>query len=661
MSGPSTSEDLIHLPTKFGADLDPEAVWTENPNPSWSRPAGARSMLNGKWQYRILPGTLADMPRLAAAPLNADGDILVPFSPESLLSGVQRRTMPTDLLIYERTIPSSALPANFTAAENQRLLLHFGAVDQSCQVYLDGQLVATHQGGYFPFAVDITDYLTDQPLRLTVGVTDPSQTGARAYGKQTLERGKIWYSATSGIWQSVWLEQIFTPYLPQPVIQTDLHSVTFRFPAAQTCPDSFPINWKQDELSRYGNYSRHSHGKKQLPVKIEISAQPVRLDQATDSDAELAHHYETSFRGKPTVETELIAGENITLDIPHPQLWSPDTPHLYLYRIDFGTERVCGYFGLRTCTVAPDATGTPRLLLNGKPTLHLGVLDQGYWSDGILTPATDAAFVADIQDCKDLGFNMIRKHIKIEPQRWYFHCDRIGMLVWQDFVSGGGPYNFRVISALPFAGFHLRDDADSYRKFGRKSAESRQYYWEEARRTLRLLQSQTSIVVWVPFNEGWGQFDAAKVYQWLHVADPTRPIDHASGWHDQEVGDFQSRHIYFRAPRLKADGTNRAYALSEFGGFNYAIPGHVANTANYGYRSYKTLAEYQQGVLKLMRRLLKELPILAATVYTQLSDVEDEVNGLVSYDRAAHKWPQGSSARAELVKIHRQLRKYNEN
>lgn len=661
MAGPSTREDLIHLPTKFGADLEPDLVWVQNPNPAWSRPDGARAMLNGRWQYRILPGTLSDMPRLAASPITADGEILVPFSPESLLSGVQRRTMPNDLLIYERLIPAAALPANFAGEADQRVLLHFGAVDQSCQVYLNGELAVEHHGGYFPFAVDITDYLSDQPLRVTVGVTDPSQTGARAYGKQTLERGKIWYSATSGIWQSVWLEQVHTPYLPQPVIQTDLHKVTFRFSDAQTRPDSFPANWQPDDLSKCTGYSRHGHGKKYPQLKIEISTQPVRLDDVADPDAELAKYYETSFHDKPSVKADLVAGDNFEVEIPNPQWWSPESPNLYLYRVEFGKEQIFGYFGLRTCTVAPDSTGTPRLMLNGKPYLHLGVLDQGYWSDGILTPATDDAFVADIQDCKDLGFNMIRKHIKIEPQRWYFHCDRIGMLVWQDFINGGGPYSFRIISALPFAGFHMRDDAAAYRKFGRKPTESRQYYWEEARRTLHLLQSQTSIVVWVPFNEGWGQFDAAKVYQWLHTSDPTRPIDHASGWHDQKVGDFQSRHIYFRKPRLKADGTDRAYALSEFGGFNFAIEGHVANTANYGYRTYKTLEEYQRGVLKLMRGLLKEPPILAATVYTQLSDVEDEVNGLISYDRAEHKWPQGSAARDELVQVHRQLREYNEN
>lgn len=627
--GPSVRGELLERLTPYAAEIG-DVPLPENPRPQLSRDPDARSILNGTWLYAIRRGGLPTEDHVAPmTEADADGHILVPFSPESQLSGVLRRTMPEDVLRYEREIPQSLAPR--ALGPEKRLLLHFGAVDQSCRVYLNGALAGEHHGGYFPFTFDVTDLWRPGANRLAVFVVDPSQTGDRAYGKQTLHRGKIWYSATSGIWQTVWLEAVPRTYI-EDVRITPLFEerrvrleVLFRGEAPQTAELSLAPE------ARLFN---------------EVEFDEVELDEVETAEA----------RVMPTAPTISRQPDRLILEaaVPDPRPWTPETPFLIPYRLQAGGDAVTGYFAMRSFGIGKNAAGEPMLLLNGIPTVHVGLLDQGYWSDGIYTPAADRAMSDDILRAKRLGFNMLRKHIKIEPMRWYYHCDRLGMLVWQDMVSGGGPYRFPVIGALPFIGIRLKDDR--YKRFGRASESSRAAYLEEARETVRLLYSVPSIALWVPFNEGWGQFDAAKVHDLVRSLDPTRPIDHASGWHDQGVGDIKSLHIYFRKVRLARDPLGRPVCLTEFGGYNYAVPDHLSSTAEYGYKRYASLAEYQDGVLALLEDLFREPPILAASVYTQLSDVEDEVNGLTTYDRQIDKWPAGSAAAARLRDLNARLK-----
>ena len=513
----------------------------------------------------------------AALPARWDGTIIVPFSPEAQLSGVHRRLRPGQFLHYQRA---------FDAPEGEQVLLHFGAVDQWCRVIVNEQLVGEHDGGYLPFSCDVTAAL--QPTNtLHVIVTDPTDTGTGSRGKQKIKRGGIWYTPQSGIWQTVWLEAVPRIHVRGVRLEPDLTGLHI------TVTTSAPT-----------------------PVAISVSAD----DQVIAS-------------------AQAGSGRRVRVAIPDPQLWSPENPFLYDLQITADHDVVRSYVGLRTFDTGLDGNGTPRLLLNGQPYFHAGVLDQGYWPDGLYTAPSDEALIFDIAAMKDLGFTMLRKHIKVEPLRWYYHCDRLGMLVWQDAVNGGGRYNPAVVQVPAVAPVRLRDS--HYRAFARHDAQARKAWLEELDSMIEVLHNVVSIAVWVPFNEGWGQFDANDTAVRVRRRDPSRLIDHASGWHDQGGGDLRSLHVYFRRFRMPWRGDDRVLALTEYGGYSHHIRANSVSDTAFGYRRFTSADKLTEAFRSLhIRQILPAIAKgLSATVYTQLSDVEDETNGLLTYDRKEHKLP----------------------
>ena len=512
-----------------------------------------------------------------ACPGAWDGEILVPFSPEAPLSGVGRILKPGQVLWYRRTLP-------FAKPDGGRMLLHIGAADQRAWVYVNGLLAGTHTGGYTAFTLDMTKLLRDGENILTVAVRDDTDAVPLSRGKQKTKRGGIWYTPQSGIWQTVWMEWVPQSYITGLRITPD---------AANGC------------------------------VRVVV--------QAEENRACYLH-----FAGR---RVGAFTNRECVLRVEAPELWTPEHPKLYEFSAELGEDRVESYFALRDVGVWRDAAGHPCLTLNGKPVFHTGVLDQGYWPDGLYTAPSDEALVWDIRTMKNLGFNMLRKHIKVEPMRWYYHCDRLGMLVWQDMPNGGGKYDLLTISAPLITRRHKKDN--DYKRFARTDAAGRAEYYAGLDEMVRQLYNCPSIVMWVPFNEGWGQFDAAEAVRRIRALDQTRTIDHASGWHDQGAGDVQSLHVYFYQYRFRPDKRGRAVVLSEFGGYNLPLAGHTWNDANFGYRGYKTPEALEAAYRKLYETQIipaKEKG-LAACVYTQLSDVEDEVNGLVTYDRRVVKLP----------------------
>lgn len=556
------------MQTKWGMSLDPQHVLPEYPRPQLMR--DSFMSLNGFWDYCITEST--DIPTAF------DGQILVPFSPESALSGVSRTLSSTQTLWYKKELTLSR------DYQKGRTLLHFGAVDQEATVYLNGVERFKHKGGFTPFTVELTDFASE-PLTILIRVTDGTETSGHARGKQSSKRGGIWYTPQSGIWQTVWIENVPDDYIEDLRITPDYDAMCVRFTILS---------------------------ERDLPATITLNDQ------------------------------DYAAKTNTVAELPMPGFrpWSPEDPFLYPVTIRLGTDLVQSYFGMRKFSVEPDRNGIPRLFLNNHPYFHNGLLDQGYYPDGLLTAPSDEAMISDIQKAKSMGFNMLRKHIKIEPLRWYYHCDRLGMLVWQDMINGGGKYSKLLITYPLFIEHHMKDT--NYRLFARKNPEDRAQYREDLEAMLRHLVSVVSIAVWVPFNEGWGQFDAAKIAAWVRETDPTRTIDHASGWHDQGAGDLKSHHVYFHPYRYKKDRRGRAVVLSEFGGYNYRVENHAWNNVDFGYKRISSREE----LIRYYRRLYEEeiLPArrqgLSAAVYTQLTDVEDELNGLLTYDREVVKIPE---------------------
>ena len=566
---------LRPLLTVWGEKLDRDAPLPEYPRPQLRRESWLN--LNGRWQYAIRP-------RKEGEPAVFDGEIIVPFSPECLLSGVQKIVMPEDRLWYKR---SFSLPEGF---RKDRLLLHFGAVDQSCQVFVNGQSVGGHEGGYLPFTCDITEAAAEGENILVVSVTDATSRSRHAYGKQSFAPGGIWYTPQSGIWQTVWLESVPENHVEKLAITPDYDRKRVRFVLQTRDPEGASVVLRKDGA--------------------------VIAEDWYDAEKGFAESLITDGHFRP---------------------WTPEDPFLYDVTITLTSgDVVHSYFGMRKFA-AGELDGKKVLTLNGKPIFMSGVLDQGYWSDGLYTPASDEAMVYDIRKMKECGFNMLRKHIKVEPLRWYYHCDRLGMIVWQDLVSGGSRLDPLVIQAAPFLGIHLRDG--SYHRFGREGEESREQFVRDLHDTVELLYNTPSLAVWVPFNEGWGQFDSLLATQMLWEQDPTRLVDHASGWHDQGGGDFKSRHVYFRPVRLRGD-RHRVLALSEFGGYSLPAAGHTASEKPFGYRMYHSREALMDALAALYEKEVipcKEKQGLSAAVYTQVSDVEDEVNGLLSFDRKVCK------------------------
>ena len=564
------------LLTVWGEQLNRECPLNDYPRPQLARPQW--QCLNGPWQYAIHGGD--------ARPEVWDGEIVVPFSPESVLSGVGRRLMPGQTLWYKREVTFAAMPQ-----KEERLLLHFGAVDQRCTVYVNGQQAGTHAGGYWPFSLDITGLVRKGENEITVAVADDTDQSDEAFGKQTLNRGEIWYTGQSGIWQTVWCETV-----PRQHIQS-----------LRITPC-----WRSGE--------------------VEITALPAVEDEDLKGTVKVLD-------GATVVAKGALIGGTVRLALPGDfKSWSPDDPFLYDVEITAGKDEIRSYFGMREFGVSKGAN-SPRLTLNGRPILHNGLLDQGYWSDGMYTPPSDAAMVWDIEKAKAMGFNMLRKHIKIEPLRWYYHCDRLGMLVWQDFVSGGGPYSPMVVQVAPFVGVSFGDGPDRYALHGRESDAGRKNFMRDAERTIDLLYNVPSLAVWVPFNEGWGQFDAAYVADFVRQKDPTRAVDHASGYFDQGAGDFHSYHVYFKPFLPRRDKHGRVLALTEFGGYSLARAGHVSSDEPYGYKQFTDKKALNEAILRLyLHDVLPAMKLgLGAIVYTQVSDVEDETNGLFTYDRKITK------------------------
>ena len=574
-----------------------------HPLAEYPRPAMRRDsceILNGPWQYAIT--------QTAEYPAAWQGSILVPYSPEAPASGVNRTLQPGQWLHYHRLF---APPAG----EGGRVLLHFGAVDYACAVQINGHLAGGHRGGYWPFTLDITDLLNGTGRNsLWVAVQDPTGHGTQARGKQTLKPGGMFYPAQSGIWQTVWLERVPDNYIQTLTVTPDYDARTVTVRVHTAKPGGAVNLWA---MVRAGG------------VTI---AEDWGSDEA-DQDGE------------------------VTLNIPEEHFfpWSPDTPFLYDLTVgtnqgeEAGLDTVHSYFALRKWSCAPDAHGVLRFCLNDKPILLNGLLDQGYWPEGLYTPPSDAAVERELSEVKALGFNLLRKHAKIEPQRWYYHCDRLGLIVWQDIVNGGSAYNLWFVTYLTNVLQPLLrrfpDGKAAYSLLSRAKPVGREEYAHELADTVQALRCHPCIACWVPFNEGWGQFDAGKAVQALRALDGTRLVDEASGWFDQGGGDVHSLHNYFYPLRIRPQ--KRTVALSEYGGIAWPMPGHEPPHKTYGYGTAKDRQELTARYKKLqLKTVLPQLEKgLSALVYTQLTDVEDEVNGLFTYDRAAVK-PDANAVRS---------------
>ncbi len=567
------------LLTRWGRELNKEMPLSEYPRPQMQR--NSFICLNGIWEYAIYPSNTEFK--------GYEGDIVVPFSPECLLSGVNRTVTPEDTLYYRKKFEFKK--------SSDRVILHFGAVDYKCEVSVNGKVFGTHVGGYYPFKVDITKAVKDGENEITLKVTDPSEMSSQASGKQTSKRGNIWYSTQSGIWQTVWIEEVPENYINSIKLTPDIDNDI---------------------------------------LKVEI-----------DGVGELGEVALTAFDGEKELCSVTTTANTAVIKLSAYEKWTPENPKLYDLVIKTKDDEVKSYFGMRKFSVGKDDKGFTRLMLNNEPYFQNGLLDQGYWSDGMYTAPSDEALIYDIQTMKDMGFNMLRKHIKIEPLRWYYHCDRLGMLVWQDMINGGDVYNNAATTILPAFSLAtglkkplgIKDTKENYKLFSREDKKGREEYYTDAKRMIDGLYNVVSICLWVPFNEGWGQFDSVKAAKFFRENDPTRIIDHASGWHDQGAGDINSFHIYFTPFFFPKYGKNdeRAVCLTEFGGYSMSIDGHRFNTdKTFGYRIYKSKAALEKALEVLyIKRLLPLINKkgLSALVYTEVSDVEDETNGLLTYDR----------------------------
>ncbi len=556
--------------TRWGKTLDLTKPLQEYPRPQLHR--DSCMILNGIWDYTITKNE--------AYPGYCDGAIVVPFSPESELSGVRRTLHADEYLWYMKKFY-----VRDEFASHRRLLLHFGAVDQSADVFINGDFCVHHEGGYTPFSADVTDLWQWRKYNEIAGrVRDDTEKSWHSRGKQKTKRGGIWYTPQSGIWQTVWMEAVPANYVRGLLI-------------VPRCEDS----------------------ECEITVFTETAAECL----LTIEDRKFYFHTNEAFR----------------LPMPDFEYWSPEYPKLYEFTVETGKDKIDSYFAMRSFGTGKDENGIPRLFLNGKPYFHNGLLDQGYYSDGLLTAPSDEAMINDILTAKELGYNTLRKHIKIEPLRWYYHCDRLGMLVWQDFVNGGRSYNFLFISAPVKIDLPVIPDR-LYKLFGRQDAESRQEYYRELDETVKLLRNSPSIAMWVPFNEGWGQFNAAEAAERVMALDQTRTIDTVSGWYDQEIGEFRSHHVYFKPYVFKPDPLGRAVLLSEFGGYTCRIADHSFSRKEFGYKRFGSENELRAAFEKLYRGEI--IPAkkqgLAAAIYTQLTDVEDELNGMMTYDREVLKF-----------------------
>lgn len=565
---------MIRLKTRYEVEMIPHA---EHPRPQAER--GDWLCLNGDWEF---------CKRSAEKEIVYQGNIVVPFSPESLLSGVEEGFVlkKGESLVYKRKvlITDSLLRG--------RTVVHFDAVDSECAVYWNGVKVGVHKGGYTPFEVDISAQVKFGENEVEVVCYDEATREYGTRGKQKDKRGGIWYTAQSGIWQTVWVESMPETYISNLKIMPNAEDNT---------------------------------------VCIEADGGPMEITVIDDGKAIIRGKFEHTATLKYNFER-----------------WSPENPKLYYFVLQNEAGDVMrSYFGVRSFGKVEDAKGKMRLALNGKPYFFNGVLDQGYWSDGMLTPPSDRAMVDELSLLKEMGFNTVRKHIKIEPMRWYYHCDRLGLVVWQDFVNGGDKYKFTHVALWPFLGIKVKDS--KYKYFGRESEEGRAEFLQQADDTMNALYNSVSVGMWVPFNEGWGQFDSTEITAYIRERDDSRIIDSASGWYDQgkDKTELRSMHKYFgwlRVPRRDP----RPVILSEFGGYSIKIAGHVFNEKkNFGYKKFKSQEKFVLALEKLYGKKICKMMRkgLSGCIYTQVSDVEDELNGLRTYDRKILKISVADMAR----------------
>ncbi|MCI6638018.1 MAG: glycoside hydrolase family 2 [Lachnospiraceae bacterium] len=646
---------MKQLYTPWGMALNRDHVLEEYPRELLKRKSYIN--LNGYWDYAITKGE-EQIGKFVSR-------ILVPFSPESVLSGVSRQLQPDETLWYHRYLPELS-----GRNPRHRIVLHFGAVDQCCEVIVNGKSVARHVGGYLPFGVDITDYLKpvfsedddayewteewgrteegafqssegeetrgteatgtedfqgrrrafhtgkDRDLHsstvtegdgtdeVIVKVRDFSDTSFHAKGKQRLKRGGMYYTAVSGIWQTVWIEEI----------------PSYHIDNIETVPDI-----------ENGYVSILVESDSDLPVRVRIR-RPIIAQEDT---AEIEE--DTLLQG---VIVAGMSNQWMHVRIPKMNLWTCEEPWLYFFDVTMGEDLVSSYFAMRTISMGRDEKGIPRIFLNKEEIFLRGVLDQGYWPDGIYTAPSDAAMVFDLTQMRRFGFNCVRKHAKIEPDRWYYHCDRLGLLVWQDIVNGGEPYKDWFVTGagtrLSWMGIPVSDEKE--RLLSRENEAGRQEFQREIVMTAEILKEHPCIFAWTIFNEGWGQFETERCTELLRNTDPAHLIDSASGWFDQGCGDFRSVHYYHYTFRVKPE-KNRAFVLSEFGGLPYPIPEHSTSEKVYGYGTrYKDREEFAEAFHTLIERMeaCREEG-LCAYIYTQWTDIEDEVNGIYTYDRKVRK------------------------
>ncbi len=558
------------LATPWTEKVTPTNTWSEYPRPQMKRPDWQN--LNGLWQYCVQ----------AASDPEPDvwkGEILVPFCIESALSGVMQRVEPTEALWYRR---------NFTVPDGwrqQRVLLHFGAVDWSAEIWFNGTYAGGHRGGYDPFTIDVTELLAEDSNALVVKVVDPTDRGYQARGKQLLKPNGIWYTPVTGIWQTVWIES---------VPRTHIKSI-------QVTPD------------------------------LDTSSVLVSVNASEEADVRV-----TVFDGETQVaEADGTTGKPMRISIKDAKRWSPTSPHLYdltieLLRDGNMIDSVETYAGVRKIEMKPDAAGVNRLWLNGEVLFQFGPLDQGWWPDGLYTAPCDEALKFDVQAIKKLGFNMVRKHVKVEPQRWYYWCDVLGLLVWQDLPNGDAlaKWNRNVDERAPGI---------------RRSAVSAEHLREELSQLVVDFGNHPSIVVWVPFNEAWGQSETAEHVALIRRLDPTRPVNSASGGNFQGVGDILDMHSYPN-PILPRRDKHQAAVCGEYGGLGLPVKDHTwVDEGNWGYRSFDSKEALQTAYLEkidMLRGMIKEG--LAAAIYTQITDVEIEVNGMFTYDRQILKFDEAT-------------------
>lgn len=535
---------------------------TDYPRPQFRR--DSYKCLNGYWDYKI--------EKTGVYPASFDGKILVPYSPEASLSEVNHILEPDEYLFYR-------LVFNLNDFEiKDKVFLHFLAVDQICDVYLNEHHLGHHEGGFLPFSFEIKQYL-EKENTLVVRVRDLTDTSYLSRGKQKLKHGGIWYTPSSGIYFPVFLESVPKEYVESVRYTPDIDN------------NEIIINVKSTSKT----------------CSLTILDKEYKVD----------------------------CNKDVHIKIDNPRLWSPSNPYLYDTTLKVDKDIVHSYFAMRKISIDKDGNNIPRLMLNNEPIFMKGVLDQGYYKDGLLTPPTYDEYIKDIELVKSLGFNTIRKHIKIEIPRWYYECDKRGIIVWQDFVNGGTSYKFSTIAFPLITGRHKNDR--NYYKFSRMDEDGRKQALEEFKQTVNYLYNSPSIVLWTIFNEGWGQFDSETVLKEMKKLDSSRLYDHASGWHDQGIGNIKSMHVYFKKVKLPKK-EDRCIILSEFGGLVLPIEGHLIK-GNSVYHKCKDKEAYLSSYKKMIERdVIENIPKgLSASIYTQLSDVEEETNGFITYDREVIK------------------------